>query len=82
MSRTGTGRRSPRGWRKSGRSLTAARSDAQDARIARFTSGSKVGCLTTSKGLRKWSRDMDFASFLPVTLSSWRESPLKILENG
>jgi hypothetical protein len=51
-SSTRTARFAPGGLRIAGWSFTADRSDAQDARMARLTSGSRLGCCTTSKGWR------------------------------
>ena len=56
----------PGGRRRAGWPSTAERSDAQDARMARFTSGSSCGCRATMKGSRNDRVcDMTYPPFLP-----------------
>jgi len=59
--------RRPGGWRRSGAASTAQASDAQDARIARFSCVVISGSLTTSMGTRKapagWRRRSRSKSF-------------------
>ena len=50
MSSTGTGREQPGGLRKAGAASIAHASDAQEARIARFSLRVRSGSLTTSRG--------------------------------
>src|SRR6476659_11103170 len=55
------------GWRRSGEASTAQASDAQEARIARFSWTVISGSLTTSMGVRKapagWRRRSRLKSF-------------------
>jgi hypothetical protein len=64
----GIGSLKPGGFRKLGRSGTAARSDAHDAKMARFTSGSSWGWSATRLGsILRNIRDI-FSSFLAALM--------------